>query len=163
MFALAEVLPQEQAIEKTYSKKGVDLDNMNLKAVDNTLENLHEIEIPLVETGNKENYQLPITKPEFVEKVLDKIMVWEGDDLPVSALSADGTFPTSTTKWEKRTVAEEIPVWEADVCVQCGKCVMVCPHAAIRAKAYEADKLANAPISFKSTNSKDKDFANHNF
>ena len=169
-FALAEVLPQEQAIakikqaiEKTYSKKGVDVVNMNLKAVDNTLENLHEIEIPLVEKGNKENYQLPITKPEFVEKVLDKIMVWEGDDLPVSALPADGTFPTSTAKWEKRNVAEEIPVWEADVCVQCGKCVMVCPHAAIRAKAYEADKLANAPISFKSTNSKDKDFANHKF
>ncbi|MBE9230213.1 pyruvate:ferredoxin (flavodoxin) oxidoreductase [Cuspidothrix issatschenkoi LEGE 03284] len=169
-FALAEVLPQEkaiakikQAIEKTYSKKGLDVVNMNLKAVDNTLENLHEIEIPLVEKGNKENYQLPITKPEFVEKVLDKIMVWEGDDLPVSALPADGTFPTSTAKWEKRNVAEEIPVWEADVCVQCGKCVMVCPHAAIRAKAYEADKLANAPISFKSTNSKDKDFANHKF
>jgi pyruvate-ferredoxin/flavodoxin oxidoreductase len=136
---------------------------MNLKAVDNTLENLHEIEIPLVEKGNKENYQLSITKPQFVEKVLDKIMVWEGDDLPVSALPADGTFPTSTAKWEKRNVAEEIPVWEADVCVQCGKCVMVCPHAAIRAKAYEADKLANAPLSFKSTNSKDKDFANHKF
>jgi pyruvate-ferredoxin/flavodoxin oxidoreductase len=169
-FALAEVLPQEQAIakikqaiEKTYSKKGVDVVNMNLKAVDNTLENLHEVQIPLVEKGNKENYQLSITKPEFVEKVLNKIMVWEGDDLPVSALPVDGTFPTSTAKWEKRNVAEEIPVWEADVCVQCGKCVMVCPHAAIRAKAYEADKLANAPISFKSTNSKDKDFVNHKF
>jgi pyruvate-ferredoxin/flavodoxin oxidoreductase len=110
---------------------------MNLKAVDNTLENLHEIEIPLVEKGNKENYQLPITKPEFVEKVLDKIMVWEGDDLPVSALPADGTFPTSTAKWEKRNVAEEIPVWEADICVQCGKCVMVCPHTTIRVKAYK--------------------------
>jgi pyruvate-ferredoxin/flavodoxin oxidoreductase len=169
-FALAEVLPQEQAIakikqaiEKTYSKKGVDVVNMNLRAVDNTLENLHEVQIPLVEKGNKENYQLSITKPEFVEKVLNKIMVWEGDDLPVSALPVDGTFPTSTAKWEKRNVAEEIPVWEADVCVQCGKCVMVCPHAAIRAKAYEADKLANAPISFKSTNSKDKDFVNHKF
>ncbi|MFM7364197.1 MAG: pyruvate:ferredoxin (flavodoxin) oxidoreductase [Cuspidothrix sp.] len=177
-FALAEVLPQEQAIakikqaiEKTYSKKGVDVVSMNLKAVDNTLANLHEVEIPLVEKGNKQNYQpfdyaggkLSITKPEFVEKVLDKIMVWEGDDLPVSALPVDGTFPTSTAKWEKRNVAEEIPVWEADICVQCGKCVMVCPHAAIRAKAYEADKLANAPIGFKSTNSKDKDFANHKF
>ncbi|MEY3331814.1 MAG: pyruvate:ferredoxin (flavodoxin) oxidoreductase, partial [Cyanobacteriota bacterium] len=143
-FKLAGVLPEKEAIakikqsiEKTYGKKGVEVVQKNLKAVDNTLENLHEIEIPLVEKGNKENYQLPITKPEFVEKVLDKIMVWEGDDLPVSALPADGTFPTSTAKWEKRNVAEEIPVWEADICVQCGKCVMVCPHTTIRVKAYK--------------------------
>ncbi|TAF08732.1 MAG: pyruvate:ferredoxin (flavodoxin) oxidoreductase [Nostocales cyanobacterium] len=169
-FALAGVLPQDkaiakikQAIEKTYSKKGVEVVNMNLKAVDNTLENLHQIEIPLVQIGTKDNYQLAITKPEFIENVLGKIMVWEGDDLPVSALPADGTFPTATAKWEKRNVAEEIPVWDADVCVQCGKCVMVCPHAAIRAKAYEVDKLANAPASFKSTNAKDKDFATQKF
>ena len=175
-FKLAGVLPEKeaiakikQAIEKTYGKKGADVVNMNLKAVDNTLENLHAIKIPATTSSKKNqqspitNYQLPITKPEFVDQVLGKIMVWEGDDLPVSALPADGTFPTATAKWEKRNVAEEIPVWDEDVCVQCGKCVMVCPHAAIRAKAYEADKLVNAPASFKSANAKDKSFAGQKF
>ncbi|MTJ09966.1 pyruvate:ferredoxin (flavodoxin) oxidoreductase [Anabaena sp. UHCC 0204] len=171
-FALAGVLTEKeaiakikQAIEKTYGKKGAEVVNMNLKAVDNTLENLHEIEIPKKENYQLPitNHQLPITKPKFVENVLSKIMIWEGDDLPVSALPADGTFPSGTAKWEKRNVAEEIPVWEADVCVQCGKCVMVCPHAAIRAKAYQASELVNAPITFKSTNAKDKDFANQKF
>jgi pyruvate-ferredoxin/flavodoxin oxidoreductase len=113
--------------------------------------------------GNREETQLAITKPKFIENVLSKIMVWEGDDLPVSALPADGTFPSGTAKWEKRNVAEEIPVWDGDVCVQCGKCVMVCPHAAIRAKTYQPSELVNAPITFKSTNSKDKNFANQKF
>jgi pyruvate-ferredoxin/flavodoxin oxidoreductase len=90
-------------------------------------------------------------------------MVWEGNNLPVSALPADGTFPTGTAKWEKRNVAEEIPVWDSDICVQCGKCVMVCPHAAIRAKVYQPSELVNAPIAFKSTNAKDKSFANQKF
>ncbi|AFZ56372.1 pyruvate:ferredoxin (flavodoxin) oxidoreductase [Anabaena cylindrica FACHB-243] len=171
-FALAGVLPEKeaiakikQAIEKTYGKKGAEIVRMNLQAVDNTLENLHEIEIPKKENYQSPitNYQLPITKPEFVENVLGKIIVWEGDDLPVSALPADGTFPSGTAKWEKRNVAEEIPIWDEDVCVQCGKCVMVCPHSAIRAKAYQASELVNAPITFKSTNAKDKDFANQKF
>jgi pyruvate-ferredoxin/flavodoxin oxidoreductase len=169
-FALAGVLPEKeaiakikQAIEKTYGKKGTEVVHKNLKAVDNTLENLHEIEIPLIQIGNKENYQLAINKPKFVENVLDKIMVWEGNNLPVSALPADGTFPTGTAKWEKRNVAEEIPVWDSDICVQCGKCVMVCPHAAIRAKVYQPSELVNAPIAFKSTNAKDKSFANQKF
>jgi pyruvate-ferredoxin/flavodoxin oxidoreductase len=169
-FALAGVLPEKeaiakikQAIEKTYGKKGTEVVHKNLKAVDNTLENLHEIEIPLIQIGNKENRQLAINKPKFVENVLDKIMVWEGNNLPVSALPADGTFPTGTAKWEKRNVAEEIPVWDSDICVQCGKCVMVCPHAAIRAKVYQPSELVNAPIAFKSTNAKDKSFANQKF
>ncbi|MBD2692417.1 pyruvate:ferredoxin (flavodoxin) oxidoreductase [Anabaena catenula] len=169
-FALAGVLPEKeaiakikQAIEKTYGKKGTEVVNMNLKAVDNTLENLHEVGNRSLVIGNREEKQLAITKPKFVENVLGKIMVWEGDDLPVSALPADGTFPSGTAKWEKRNVAEEIPVWDEDVCVQCGKCVMVCPHAAIRAKAYQPTELVNAPITFKSTNAKDKDFANQKF
>ncbi|MTJ53024.1 pyruvate:ferredoxin (flavodoxin) oxidoreductase [Anabaena sp. UHCC 0253] len=169
-FALAGVLTEKeaiakikQAIEKTYGKKGVDVVNMNLKAVDNTLENLHEVGNRSLVIGNREEKQLAITKPKFVENVLSKIMVWEGDDLPVSALPADGTFPSGTAKWEKRNVAEEIPVWDGDVCVQCGKCVMVCPHAAIRAKAYQPSELVNAPITFKSTKAKDKDFANQKF
>ncbi|QJB45765.1 pyruvate:ferredoxin (flavodoxin) oxidoreductase [Dolichospermum flos-aquae] len=169
-FALAGVLPEKaaiakikQAIEKTYGKKGAEVVNMNLKAVDNTLENLHEVGNRSLVRGNREETQLAITKPKFIENVLSKIMVWEGDDLPVSALPADGTFPSGTAKWEKRNVAEEIPVWDGDVCVQCGKCVMVCPHAAIRAKAYQPSELVNAPITFKSTNSKDKNFANQKF
>ncbi|MTJ21780.1 pyruvate:ferredoxin (flavodoxin) oxidoreductase [Dolichospermum sp. UHCC 0352] len=169
-FALAGVLPEKaaiakikQAIEKTYGKKGAEVVKMNLKAVDNTLENLHEVGNRSLVRGNREETQLAITKPKFIENVLSKIMVWEGDDLPVSALPADGTFPSGTAKWEKRNVAEEIPVWDGDVCVQCSKCVMVCPHAAIRAKTYQPGELVNAPITFKSTNSKDKNFANQKF
>ncbi|MEH2323848.1 MAG: pyruvate:ferredoxin (flavodoxin) oxidoreductase [Nostoc sp.] len=180
-FALAGVLPQEeampaasyanakikQAIDKTYGKKGAEVVRMNLQAVDNTLDNLHKVDIP--QTINTPNSSLLTphsslnSAPKFVQEVLGKIMVWEGDDLPVSTLPVDGTFPVGTAKWEKRNVAEEIPVWQPDVCVQCGKCVMVCPHSAIRAKAYQADELVNAPGTFKSTGAKDKDFANQKF
>ncbi|WP_442946541.1 pyruvate:ferredoxin (flavodoxin) oxidoreductase [Nostoc sp. 'Peltigera malacea cyanobiont' DB3992] len=181
-FALAGVLPQEeaiakikQAIEKTYGKKGVEVVRMNLQAVDNTLDNLHKVDVPQtipttsapLSTSPNSSLLTPNSSlnsaPEFVREVLGKIMVWEGDDLPVSRLPVDGTFPVGTAKWEKRNVAEEIPVWEPDVCVQCGKCVMVCPHSAIRAKAYQADELVDAPESFKSTSAKDKDFANQKF
>ncbi len=172
-FALAGVLPQEeaiakikQAIDKTYGKKGVEVVRMNLQAVDNTLDNLHKVNIPQTINNPKSKIQNPKlldSAPEFVQEVLGKIMVWEGDDLPVSTLPVDGTFPVGTAKWEKRNVAEEIPVWEPDVCVQCGKCVMVCPHSAIRAKAYQVDELVNAPGTFKSTGAKDKDFANQKF
>ncbi|MCC5634965.1 pyruvate:ferredoxin (flavodoxin) oxidoreductase [Nostoc sp. CHAB 5844] len=175
-FALAGVLPQEEAIakikkaiEKTYSKKGAEVVRMNLQAVDMTLDNLHQVQVPTAEQGkwiDEELFStnsLPVSAPEFIQEVLGKIMVWQGDDLPVSALPPDGTFPTGTAKWEKRNVAQEIPVWEPDVCVQCGKCVMVCPHSAIRAKAYRESELANAPSAFKSTNAKDKDFANQKF
>ncbi|MHC5736639.1 pyruvate:ferredoxin (flavodoxin) oxidoreductase [Nostoc sp.] len=172
-FALAGVLPQEeaipkikQAIDKTYGKKGAEVVRMNLQAVDNTLDNLHKVDVP--QTTDAINHvstsDSPLNSaPEFVREVLGKIMVWEGDDLPVSRLPVDGTFPVGTAKWEKRNVAEEIPVWEPDVCVQCGKCVMVCPHSAIRAKAYQPNELVNAPGTFKSTSAKDKDFANQKF
>ncbi|AFY44139.1 pyruvate:ferredoxin (flavodoxin) oxidoreductase [Nostoc sp. PCC 7107] len=175
-FALAGVLPQaeaiakiKKAIEKTYSKKGADIVRMNMQAVDMTLDNLHQVHIPTAEQGkwlDEELFSttsLPVTAPEFIQEVLGKIMVWQGDDLPVSALPADGTFPTGTAKWEKRNVAQEIPVWEPDVCVQCSKCVMVCPHSAIRAKAYAESELADAPSAFKSINAKDKDFTNQKF
>ncbi|MEH1890206.1 MAG: pyruvate:ferredoxin (flavodoxin) oxidoreductase [Nostoc sp.] len=170
-FALAGVLPQEeaiakikQAIDKTYGKKGAEVVRMNLQAVDNTLDNLHKVDIPQTILTDAINRVSTLNSaPEFVREVLGKIMVWEGDDLPVSTLPVDGTFPVGTAKWEKRNVAEEIPVWEPDVCIQCGKCVMVCPHSAIRAKAYQADELVNAPETFKSTGAKDKDFANQKF
>ncbi|MEH1862646.1 MAG: pyruvate:ferredoxin (flavodoxin) oxidoreductase [Nostoc sp.] len=172
-FALAGVLPQEeaitkikQAIDKTYGKKGAEVVRMNLQAVDNTLDNLHKVDVPQTINNQQStinNPRLLDSAPEFVREVLGKIIIWEGDDLPVSTLPVDGTFPVGTAKWEKRNVAEEIPVWEPDVCVQCGKCVMVCPHSAIRAKAYQADELVNAPETFKSTGAKDKDFANQKF
>ncbi|MEH2259882.1 pyruvate:ferredoxin (flavodoxin) oxidoreductase [Nostoc sp.] len=172
-FALAGVLPQEeaiakikQAINKTYGKKGAEVVRMNLQAVDNTLDNLHKVDVPQTINNQQStinNPRLLDSAPEFVREVLGKIMIWEGDDLPVSTLPVDGTFPVGTAKWEKRNVAEEIPVWEPDVCIQCGKCVMVCPHSAIRAKAYQADELVNAPATFKSTGAKDKDFANQQF
>ena len=173
-FALAGVLPQEeaitkikQAIDKTYGKKGAEVVRMNLQAVDKTLDNLHKVDIPQTIPTSNSSLLTPNSSlnsaPEFVQEVLGKIMVWEGDDLPVSTLPVDGTFPVGTAKWEKRNVAEEIPVWEPDVCIQCGKCVMVCPHSAIRAKAYQADELVNAPGTFKSTGAKDKDFANQKF
>ncbi|AFY35768.1 pyruvate:ferredoxin (flavodoxin) oxidoreductase [Calothrix sp. PCC 7507] len=170
-FALAGVLPEKdaiakikQAIEKTYGKKGAEVVRMNLQAVDNTLENLHQVKVfsPPAPCPLPPASLLP-NAPEFVREVLGKIMTWQGDDLPVSALPADGTFPSGTTKWEKRNVAEEIPAWDKDVCVQCGKCVMVCPHAAIRAKVYQASELVNAPSTFKSTDAKDRDFANQKF
>ncbi|MGI8504085.1 MAG: pyruvate:ferredoxin (flavodoxin) oxidoreductase [Hassallia sp.] len=181
-FALAGVLPQEeaitkikQAIEKTYGKKGVEVVQKNLQAVDQTLENLHKVDVIRGQgdkgtrgQGDKETIFSPHPPllpdaPEFVQSVLSKIMAWEGDDLPVSALPIDGTFPTGTAKWEKRNIATEIPVWDADVCVQCGKCIMVCPHGVIRGKVYEPGELVNAPATFKSIAAKDKDFANQQF
>ena len=140
-FALAGVLPQEeaiakikQAIEKTYGKKGAEVVRMNLQAVDNTLKNLHELGSETWENKNEKllspsalKNPIPNTAPQFVQSVLGKIIAWQGDELPVSAMPADGTYPTGTSQWEKRNVAEEIPVWEADVCIQCNKCVMVCP------------------------------------
>jgi pyruvate-ferredoxin/flavodoxin oxidoreductase len=170
-FALANVLPREEAIaqikkaiQKTYGKKGQEIVNMNLQAVDNTLDHLYEVKIP-TEVSSKLHRLPPVpdTAPEFVRNVLGKMISREGDKLPVSALPCDGTYPTGTTKWEKRNVTQEIPVWDPDVCVQCGKCVMVCPHAVIRGKAYDEGQLNNAPATFKSTNIKDKDFAGQKF
>jgi pyruvate-ferredoxin/flavodoxin oxidoreductase len=168
-FALAGVIPQEeaiakikQAIEKTYGKKGAEIVQMNLRAVDNTLKNLHQVNVKDREISRNDQQNL-INKPDFIEDVLGKIMLWEGDDLPVSALPADGTFPSGTAQWEKRNVAAEIPVWDAGVCVQCNKCVMVCPHSSIRAKIYNSGELISAPVTFKSANAKDKDFSDQKF
>ncbi|WP_414625132.1 pyruvate:ferredoxin (flavodoxin) oxidoreductase [Calothrix sp. CCY 0018] len=183
-FALAGVLPQDEAIEKikyaikkTYGKKGDKIVAMNLQAVDNTLDNLHKVEVknltpqPPSLLGNGENIEnlKPLSLQErglergSSDNTLTLLMTGRGDELPVSVLAADGTFPTGTSKLEKRNVAQEIPVWEEDVCVQCGKCVMVCPHAAIRAKVYQEGELSNAPASFKSTDARDKAFAGEKF
>ncbi|WP_199247173.1 pyruvate:ferredoxin (flavodoxin) oxidoreductase [[Phormidium] sp. ETS-05] len=169
-FALANVLPRDEAIakikeaiQKTYGKKGDVIVSMNLKAVDNTLDNLFEVKVGAANSSIKMVPPIPANAPEFVREVEGMMISRMGDDIPVSALPCDGTYPTGTSKWEKRNVGQEIPVWDPDVCVQCAKCIMVCPHAVIRGKVYEPAQLANAPAAFKSTDTKDKDFAGTKF
>ena len=165
-FALSGVLPKEEAIaeikhsiQKTYGKKGDEIVQMNLRAVDQTLEHLYEVNVPEnIDSQISMRPSVPDTAPAFVREVLGKMIAGCGDDLPVSALPVDGTYPTGTSKWEKRNIAQEIPVWDPDVCVQCGKCVMVCPHSVIRSKVYEETQLAEAPETFKNANAKDHDW-----
>ncbi|PMB00041.1 pyruvate:ferredoxin (flavodoxin) oxidoreductase [Fischerella thermalis CCMEE 5268] len=165
-FALSGVLSREEAIaqikrsiEKTYGKKGDEIVAMNLRAVDQTLEHLHEVSVPnSIDSKIELPPPVPDTAPEFVREVLGKMIAGCGDEIPVSALPADGTYPTGTAKYEKRNIAQEIPVWDADVCVQCGKCVMVCPHSVIRSKVYDPQNLDNAPATFKSTDAREHDW-----
>ncbi|HEY6951312.1 MAG TPA: pyruvate:ferredoxin (flavodoxin) oxidoreductase [Bacteroidota bacterium] len=161
-FAISGVLPREDAIaaikksiKKTYGKKGEEIVRKNFEAVDQTLANLFEVTIPANVTSTIE--MPPVVSenaPDFVRNVTAKIIAGLGDELPVSAMPLDGTFPTGTAKWEKRNIALEIPVWETDLCIQCNKCALVCPHAAIRVKVYDSKYLASAPNSFKSVDYK---------
>jgi len=170
-FALSGVLPRDQAIEaikysikKTYGKKGEEVVAMNLKAVDNTLEHLHEVPIPNRVNGS--GGLLPPLSPDapaFVKNVLGRLTAGEGDELPVSAFPADGTFPTGTAQYEKRNLAVEIPVWDEKICIQCAKCVAICPHATIRAKVFEPAALAQAPATFKSVDSRNPEFKGWKF
>jgi pyruvate-ferredoxin/flavodoxin oxidoreductase len=170
-FALSGVLPRAEAIakikqriERTYGKKGAEIVRMNIQAVDNTLENLHPVPIPTTVTSTiSRRSPVPDAAPDFVRDVLGAMIARRGDELPVSALPVDGTYPTGTAQWEKRNIAQEIPVWDADVCIQCGKCVMVCPHSVIRGKAYEPAALAAAPPTFKTAAVRDRDFAQQQF
>jgi pyruvate-ferredoxin/flavodoxin oxidoreductase len=158
-FALSGVLPKSEAIEaikdsirKTYGKKGDEIVQMNLKAVDNTLAHLYEV--PLNGQVNGTGGFLPAVTPNapaYVRDVLGKLAAGLGDELPVSAFSSDGTFPTATAQYEKRNLAFEIPVWDPAVCIQCMKCVAICPHACIRAKTYSPDELNGAPANFRVT------------
>jgi pyruvate-ferredoxin/flavodoxin oxidoreductase len=166
-FALSGVLPGEDAISqiknsirKTYGKKGDEIVQMNLKAVDQTLNHLYKVGPKALDMRQKKVSQSPVsaTAPPFVCDVLGKMIAREGDELPVSALPVDGTFPTGTAKWEKRNISQEIPVWDENVCIQCGKCVMVCPHSVIRSKVYAPQQLETAPPTFKSANAKDHDW-----
>jgi pyruvate-ferredoxin/flavodoxin oxidoreductase len=165
-FAISGVLPRDQAIDqikksikKTYGKRGEAVVKKNFEAVDMTLENLHEVKVPeLVTSTQTRRPSVPVQAPEFVRDVLGKMIVGDGDQIPVSAMPVDGTFPTGTTKWEKRNISLEIPVWEQDLCIQCGKCSFVCPHAVIREKIYEPAYLENAPATWKSANARWKEF-----
>jgi len=170
-FAVSGVLPMEEAmrvvkssIEKTYHKKGEDVIRKNFYAVDHALTRLHPVKIP--ETVTSSIGKLPAVSPQapsFVQMVTAKIIACEGDALAVSAFPVDGTYPVGTSQWEKRNIALEIPVWEKDLCIQCGKCVMVCPHAAVRTKIYDSQCLAGASPLFKSMKAKDREFAGLNY
>jgi pyruvate-ferredoxin/flavodoxin oxidoreductase len=166
-FAISGILPRESAIaeikhsiEKTYGKRGEAVVKKNFDAVDSTLANLYEVKVPAEITSKTMRRQsVPSEAPEFVRNVLGEIIGANGDNIPVSAFPVDGTFPTGTTQWEKRNIALEIPVWDENICIQCGKCVMVCPHAVIRHKVYDEKLLANAPETFKHMTSKFKEFS----
>ncbi len=165
-FAISGVLPQDEAIakikdaiQKTYGKRGEKIVNMNFAAVDQAVANLYEVKIPDEVTSTFDRPPVVAEEaPEFVKDVLGKMISYEGDLLPVSSLPDDGTFPTGTAKWEKRNIALEIPVWDPDTCIQCNKCSLVCPHAAIRPKVYDAALLDSAPSTFKSTDARGKEF-----
>jgi pyruvate-ferredoxin/flavodoxin oxidoreductase len=158
-FALSGVLPRAEAIDaikhaiqKTYGKRGEAVVQRNFAAVDAALAHLCEVHVPDGVTSTLElRPAVPAAAPEFVQKVTARMIAGYGDDLPVSALPVDGTYPTGTTQWEKRNIAVEIPQWDPAVCIQCDKCVLVCPHAVIRAKVYDPLHLEGAPETFKST------------
>ena len=158
-FALSGVLPREEAIEKikkaiekTYFKKGKRVIEQNFKAVDATLENLFEVGIPKkVSSEDYSTLTVSDKAPDFVKQVTAMMMAGHGDDLPVSMLPIDGTYPSATTQWEKRNVSDLVPLWEPEICIQCGNCSYVCPHSVIRAKFFHKDYLKKAPQEFKST------------
>ena len=170
-FAISGVLPRQQAIDevkksikKTYGRKGDEIVQKNFAAVDGTLANLFELAVPAKVSAQR--LMPPIVSeaaPDLVKRVNAIMLANKGDLLPVSAFPVDGTWPTGTTQWEKRNIATEIPVWESELCIQCNKCVMACPHAAIRAKVYAPELLAGAPATYKSVNYKAPDFKGAKF
>jgi pyruvate-ferredoxin/flavodoxin oxidoreductase len=165
-FAISGILPRDQAIasikhavEKTYGAKGKSIVERNFAAIDTTLAQLHEVAVPDAVSSDLSKL-LPVAAeaPEFVRKVTGELIAGHGDSLPVSLMPCDGTFPVGTARWDKRNLALEIPVWDEDLCIFCGKCAFVCPHAAIRCKVFQEDAVADAPPTFKHVPVKGKEF-----
>ncbi len=186
-FAISGILPKEEAItqikksiKKSYSKRGEAVVQRNFQAVDETLAHLYEVKVPVEEEAGQSRTTrteiiaqhrspialpmltrrptVPVEAPEFVSMVLGPMIAGNGDSLPVSALPVDGTYPSGTARWEKRNIALEMPEWDPNICIQCGKCVMVCPHAVIRQKVYDTSELEGAPETFLSTDAHYKEF-----
>jgi len=170
-FAISGILPRDEAIEaikraikKTYGGRGETVVKKNYAAVDGALARLHEVAIPDKVTSTFDiRRAVPEEAPEFVQNVTAGIIAGKGDDLPVGAFPVDGTYPSGTTQWEKRNIALEIPVWDEDLCIQCGRCILVCPHATIRAKLYDPALLNDAPSTFKAVKSRFKEFADKKY
>jgi len=170
-FKISNILPIEtavkaikDAIKKTYGKKGEKIVEMNNSAVDAALERIYEVEVPDKVTSKiKMRPPVPEDAPDFVKEVTAELIALRGDKLPVSKMPVDGKFPSGTTQYEKRNIAVNIPAWEPDICIQCARCSLICPHAAIRVKAYDQKYLQNAPKTFKSADAKGKEFAGMKF
>ncbi len=168
-FVLSGVLPAEEAIaaikssiEVTYGKRGRATVEQNLEAVDRSLEMLERLEIPQdVTSEHRMPPTVPEDAPDFVQRVTARMMAGEGDLLPVSTLPPDGTFPTGTSRWEQRAIALEIPIWDPEICIDCARCTIVCPHAAIRMKVYEPSALDGAPESFPTKAFRSADLPDH--
>ncbi len=164
-FALTDILPKDEAVErikdainKTYGKRGESLIRKNHEAVDRALTELRSVEVPHEVTSDFHRRRpVPDDAPEFVRKVTGIILSGMGDRLPVSAMPVDGTFMTGTAKYERRSIAQSIPIWDPDICIQCGLCAFVCPHAAIRSKAFEPAALTDAPSAFQTLEASGKD------
>jgi pyruvate-ferredoxin/flavodoxin oxidoreductase len=164
-FVISGIIPKEDAIrsikeqiKKTYKKKGEEVIKMNYASVDTALKNIVEVAVPARATGKPMRGPVVTDAPPFVKEVLAPMVAMKGNHLPVSAMPVDGSWPTGTTQYEKRNIAVHVPVWEPDVCIQCGLCSFVCPHATIRIKAYDPASLANAPPLFKSADATGKEF-----
>ena len=165
-FAISGILPKEdaitaikQAVEKTYGRKGQRIVDFNFRAIDAALASLHQVKIPNEVTSDLEiPSPVPADAPEFIQQVTGRIIAGHGNDIPVSLMPADGTYPTGTAAVEKRNLALEIPMWEMELCTDCGKCPLVCPHAAIRSKIFHEDETRHAPASFKHRSVRGKDF-----
>jgi pyruvate-ferredoxin/flavodoxin oxidoreductase len=157
-FAISDVMERGAAIaaikasiEKTYGKRGAEVVKRNVEAVDRSLAALHRVEIPVRASSTREAHELvPVGAPEFVRTVTAAMMAGHGDELPVSALPVDGTYPSGTTKYEKRNISEFVAVWDPELCIQCGNCSFVCPHSVIRSRYYDPNRLDGAPDGFRS-------------
>ena len=165
-FAISGILPRDEAIakikgtiKKTYGNKGEEIVRKNYEAVDASVASLHQVDVPATATSTIESgVKISDNAPDFVKNVIAEIIAGRGDDLPVSAMPLDGTFPTGTTKWEKRNITLDVPAWDPDICIQCGKCALVCPHQVIRMNVADESALADAPTTLKNAKARGKEY-----